>query len=55
MLVAIWNTLTTGAFYDDPGADFFTRRDPARTKSRAIEQLTKLGYTVSLEPLAKTG
>src|SRR5207244_6579245 len=29
MLAAIWHLLTTGAFYEDPGADYFERRhDP---------------------------
>jgi transposase len=41
---------TTGALYDDPGSDFYTRRNPDKTKQRAIDQLHKLGYTVTIEP-----
>lgn len=55
MLVAIWNMLQTGALYTDPGADFYTRRNPDKAKSRAVDQLRNLGYVVSLEPLPATG
>lgn len=54
MLVAAWNMLTDGAFYRDPGADYFTHHVPAKTKARAIEQLQALGYRVTLQPLADT-
>ena len=55
MLIAIWNMLTTGAFYDDPGDDFYTRLNPDKTKHRAIDQLRKMGYNVTLNPLADAG
>jgi transposase len=54
ILVAVWNMLTNGDFYRDPGADYFTRRIPAKTKARAISQLEALGYRVTLQPLADT-
>jgi len=54
MLVAAWNMLRNGEFYRDPGADYFTRRVPAKTKARAIGQLESLGYRVTLQPLADT-
>ncbi|MHB1088857.1 MAG: IS110 family RNA-guided transposase [Acidimicrobiales bacterium] len=50
MLVAIWNMLQTGATYTDPGDDFYARRSPDKTKTRALNQLRNLGYTVTLEP-----
>jgi transposase len=46
--------LSNGEFYRDPGADYFTRRTPAKTKARALDQLQALGYRVILEPLADT-
>jgi len=52
MLVAVWNMLDTGAVYTDPGADYYTKRNPERAKRRAIDQLQKLGYTVTIEPPA---
>jgi transposase len=52
MLVAVWNMLDTGTFYGDPGEDFFTRLNPDRAKNRALEQLRKMGYAVTLSPLA---
>ena len=50
MLLAIWNMTATGALYDDPGSDFYTRRNPDKAKNRAIDQLRHMGYTVNLEP-----
>jgi transposase len=50
MLVAIWNMAATGTLYDDPGADFYTRRNPDRTKRRALDQLRAMGYNVTLSP-----
>jgi transposase len=49
ILVAIWHIATTGAFYDDPGADFYTRLRPDQTRQRAIKQLNNMGYKVTLE------
>ena len=53
MLIAIWNMITTGSFYSDPGGDYYTRLHPDRTKQRALDQLKKIGYTVTLSPLAE--
>ncbi len=55
MLVAIWNMLTTGALYSDPGDDFYTRLNPDKAKNRALDQLKKMGYSVSLAPLTAAG
>jgi len=49
MLIAIWHMANTGALYDDPGADFYTRLRPERAKQRAIKQLTTMGYRVTLD------
>jgi transposase len=53
MLIAIWNMLQTGETYNDPGHDFYVRRRPDQTKTRAINQLRDLGYTVTLDPTAE--
>ena len=55
MLIAAWHMLTNGESYRDPGADYYTRRDPARTKARALKQLQALGYDVTLRPLPQAG
>ena len=55
MLIAIWNMLTTGALYSDPGGDFYTRLNPDKTKNRALDQLRTMGYCVTLAPLADAG
>ncbi|HEY5049884.1 MAG TPA: IS110 family transposase, partial [Acidothermaceae bacterium] len=49
MLIAIWHIARTGALYDDPGADYFTRLHPERAKNRALHQLEAMGYQVTLE------
>jgi len=49
MLTDAWNMLTDGAFYRDPGPDYYTRHQPGKTKTRAIKQLEALGYKVTLE------
>jgi transposase len=48
MLTTIWHMGSTGTFYQDPGADFFTQLHPERAKNRAIHQLQILGYQVTL-------
>lgn len=50
ILIAVWNMLTTGELYKDPGPDYFAKLQPAKTRTRAINQLQALGYTVTLEP-----
>ncbi len=52
MVIAAWNLLVNGDFYREPGADYYTRRVPAKTKARAVRQLEALGYQVTLQPLA---
>ncbi len=54
MLIAAWNMLTNGDFYRDPGADYYTRRQPTKSKARAIAQLEALGFHVDVQPLAAT-
>ena len=42
--------LQTGETYLDPGGDYYTRRDPARTTRRLVTQLERLGHTATLQP-----
>lgn len=55
MLIAIWNMITHGTRYREPGADFYTRLNPDKTKNRALDQLRKMGYAVTLTPLEAAG
>ena len=55
ILVAIWNMARTGAFYNDPGPDFYTHLRPERAKRRALDQLRAMGYDVTLSPLEAAG
>ena len=54
MLVAAWHMLQTGELYNDPGSDYYARRDPERTTRRLIAQLERLGHTVTLQPAVPT-
>jgi transposase len=54
-LIAIWNMLTTGEVYTDPGADFYARLNPDKAKKRAVDQLRNMGYHVTLNPLPAAG
>lgn len=48
ILTTIWHMASTHTPYIDPGADYYTRRDPARSTRNAVHQLEQLGYTVTL-------
>ena len=55
ILIAIWNMITNGAFYDDLGGDYYTKLNPDKTKQRALNQLRQMGYEVTLNPLPAAG
>ena len=49
MLFTVWHLLNTGAFYIDPGADYFERRhDPAVEAKRLARRIEALGFDVNL-------
>ena len=50
ILVAIWTMAHTGAFYDDPGTDYYIRHYPERARRNALTQLQRLGPQVNLTP-----
>ena len=52
ILTSCWHMLTTGELYNDPGGDYYNRRDPERTTRRLITQLERLGHHVTLEAAA---
>ena len=52
LLVAAWHVLTTDTSYRDLGDDYFIVRDnPEHRRRRALLQLERLGYRVTLEPV----
>lgn len=49
MLAVCWHLLTTGATYQDPGADYFERRnDPSVEAKRLARRIEALGFTVTI-------
>ena len=52
LLVAAWHVLTTHTSYHDLGGDYVIARDnPEHRRRRALLQLERLGYRVTLEPV----
>src|SRR3954467_9711489 len=52
-LVTIWHVINTQTPYHDLGGDYFLRREnPEHCRRRALDQLQRLGYRVTLEPAA---
>ncbi|HEU0250774.1 MAG TPA: transposase [Solirubrobacteraceae bacterium] len=52
ILTAVWHILQTGELYNDPGGDYFVRRDPDRATKRLVAQLERLGHHVILREAA---
>ncbi len=50
LLIATWHMLTNGTYYQDLGADYYASRTPEKATRRAVSQLRKLGFTVTLTP-----
>lgn len=48
ILTAIWHMLAEGECYHDPGSDYFTQKDPSRTRNNVVRRLHELGYDVTL-------
>ena len=49
MVETAWHLLTTGALYQDPGADYFKRRhDPATEAKRLQRRIEALGFAVTV-------
>jgi hypothetical protein len=50
ILIAVWYILGEQVTYHDLGVDFYDRRiDTEHTTRRAVDQLRRLGYAVTLE------
>lgn len=54
LITIIWTLLSTGAFYDEPGPNWYTRQHPERATRRAIRTLDDLGYDVTITPRGAT-
>jgi transposase len=53
MLNTVWHLLTSGALYEDPGADYFQRRrDPELEVKRLSRRIEALGYRIVLDKAA---
>jgi transposase len=53
ILTAIYHMLKDGTFHQDLGAAYFDRRSPETKVKRLARQIAKLGYEVTLQPIAK--
>lgn len=50
LLTIVWTMLRTGEMYSEPATDYYARRDPQRSRARALRQLESLGYEVTIRP-----
>jgi transposase len=55
ILVIIYHLLSEGTTYQERGETFFEERDRDLVERRLVNQLTRLGYQVQLQPLAQAG
>ena len=53
ILVIIYHLLSEGTSYQERGEAFFEERDRETTERRLVNQLTRLGYQVELQPIAQ--
>jgi transposase len=54
ILVSAYHVLAEGRPYDEPGGDYFPRReDRERVAKRLVRQLERLAHSVTLKPVAK--
>jgi transposase len=53
ILTAIYHILKDGVPHEDLGSDYFDKRKPEAKVKRLLRQIAKLGYEVTLQPLAK--
>lgn len=47
LLTLVWTMLTSGTFYEEPGPEYYARRNPQRSKNHAIQQLEAVGYDIT--------
>jgi len=55
LLTAIGNMITNGVCYHEPGRYFYTRLHPRQNQQRALDQIRKMGYAVTLTLLELAG
>ena len=53
ILTAIYHMLKDGVEHHDLGADHFNKRSTDFKAKRLVAQLTKLGFEVAIQPIAK--
>ena len=52
MLAAIWHMLTRDVDYHELDADYFEKQNLGGLKKNYLKKLERLGFKVSLEPIA---
>lgn len=52
IITVIWHMLAHGEVFKELGPDRYRQRNQSRTRVRAVKELERLGFEVSLEPAA---
>ena len=55
ILVIIYHLLSNRTTYQEKGETFFEEQDRQRAEKRLVRQLSRLGYSVELQPMAQAG
>ena len=53
LLTAIYHMLKHGTLHQDLGSSYFDHRTPDLKVKRLVNQITKFGFEVTLQPIAK--
>lgn len=51
LVIAIWHVLHDKTIHQDPGADYFARKDPERTMRAMTRQANAIGLTITFAPI----
>ena len=54
LLTALYHMLKDGTCHRDLGSGYFDKRAPETKVKRLVSQIAKLGFEVTLQPIAKT-
>jgi len=51
-LTTVYHMLKDGTFYEDPGPDYFDKRNKDQQANKLVNRLQNLGFNVTIQPAA---
>ena len=52
ILTTVYHMLKDGTFYEDPGPDYFDKRNKDQQANKLVNRLQNLGFNVTIQPAA---